>query len=198
MKAAILLLALSLGTPLRAQELPALYAVSGVASDDVLNLREGPDAGSQIIGHLAPDATGVEVVAFEGDWAVINSEGLAGYAARRFLTAEEGPAWSALERPILCAGTEPFWSLTLDPAARSAGFSTPDAPEARQLGIEDLWPAQPWARSAAISLPVGLAVLRGEECSDGMSDQRFGIAVDLFLRDAGGLRLVGCCSLPPG
>ena len=182
-------------TPLFAEELPALYYVTGVSADDVLNLRERPDSSAAIIGRLAPDASGVEVVAFAENWAVINVDGVAAYAARRFLTREDGPDWAALQRPILCAGTEPFWTLAVDPATASAGFSTPEQPEPRLLAIDDLWPGNAWTTSAAVSLPVGLAVLRRAECSDGMSDQQFGIAVDLFLRDAGGLRLVGCCSL---
>ena len=182
-------------TPLHAENLPALYSVTGVAANDVLNLRERPDSSAAIVGRLAPDASGVEVVAFADDWAVINVDGVAAYAARRFLSREDGPDWVTLQRPILCAGTEPFWTLAVDPSTASAGFSTPEQPEPRLLAIDDLWPGNAWTTSAAVSLPVGLAVLRQAECSDGMSDQQFGIAVDLFLRDAGGLRLAGCCSL---
>ena len=186
---------LSLGTPIWAQDLPALYSVTGVAADDVLNLRASPSASGEVIGSLAPDAKAVEVVAFDGDWAVINVDGVAGYAAGRFLAPDGGPGWSSLERPVICSGTEPFWSLAIDPATGSAGFSTPEQPEPRNMAIKDVWPATDWSKSAAVSLPVGLAVLRGADCSDGMSDQRFGIAVDLFLQDAGGLRLTGCCNL---
>ena len=57
----VLILLLALALPLRAEEFPAAYAVTGVASNDVLNIRARPDAGSAIIGSLAPDATGVEV-----------------------------------------------------------------------------------------------------------------------------------------
>ena len=194
----VLLWLLLLCAPLRAEELPALYSVTGVAADDVLNLRERPDSGSAIIGRLAPDASGVEVVAFADDWAVINVDGVAAYAARRFLTREDGPDWASLQRPIFCSGTEPFWSLALDPSTASARFSTPGQPDPKPLAIDDLWSGNAWTASAAVSLPVGLAVLRRQDCSDGMSDQQFGIAVDVFLQDSDGLRLVGCCGLSPG
>lgn len=195
---AVLFLFSLIAAPLWAEGLPALYSVTGVASDDVLNLRESPDSSAAIVGKLAPDASGVEVVAFADEWAVINVDGVAAYAASRFLTREDGPDWATLQRPILCSGTEPFWSLALDPSAGSAGFSTPEYPEPRSIPIDDTWPGNDWTTSAAVSLPVGLAVLRRAECSDGMSDQQFGIAVDLFLNDADGLRLAGCCTLSPG
>ena len=61
-----------------AEVYPALHDVTGVASDDVLNIRESPDAGSAIVGSLAPDATGVEVVAVTGGWAVVNTSEASG------------------------------------------------------------------------------------------------------------------------
>ncbi|MEO1155590.1 MAG: SH3 domain-containing protein, partial [Pseudomonadota bacterium] len=45
-----------------AQGYPALFDVTGVASDDVLNIRSAPSATAEIIGTLAHNETGVEVV----------------------------------------------------------------------------------------------------------------------------------------
>lgn len=191
-----LFLGLFLTLPLKAEEFPALYAVTGVAAGDVLNIRARPDAGAPIIGSLAPDATGVEVIATSGTWAVVNSAEGSGYAALRFLRREPGPEWNALQTPLACFGTEPFWSLEIDPQRGEARFMTPDdqAPAAEK--ISGRWPAQPWAQSAAIGLSDGIAVLAGAECSDGMSDRSYGIAVDIFRTGpAGGGRLSGCCLL---
>ena len=41
---------------------PALHDVTGVSAGDALNIRERPDASSPIIGGLASDAEGVEVI----------------------------------------------------------------------------------------------------------------------------------------
>lgn len=191
-----LLLFLLLTLPLRAEEFPALHAVTGVAADDVLNIRARPDAGSPIIGSLAPDASGVEVIATSGNWALVNTGEGAGYAALRFLAREPGPAWSALQTPLTCLGTEPFWSLEIDPQPGLTRFLTPDDPAPVAEPIAGLWPAEPWAQSAAVGLSDGVAVLTEAECSDGMSDRRFGIAVDIFRSGSGGAtRLVGCCRL---
>lgn len=60
---------------------PALYDVSGVASDDVLNIRAEPSADAPIIGTLAHDATNVEIIRDgENGWGLVNTdEGTAGY-----------------------------------------------------------------------------------------------------------------------
>ncbi|WP_374429269.1 SH3 domain-containing protein [Tabrizicola sp.] len=192
----ILLTLLFLALPAQAQDFPALYAVTGVAADDVLNIRSRPDAGAPIIGALAPDSTGVEVLGRSGNWALVSAGEGMGYASLRFLSREPGPSWAALEAPLTCIGTEPFWTLEIDPAAESTRFRTPEAPDPAAKPITGLWPAQPWARSAAVGLADGLAVLTGAECSDGMSDRSYGIAVDIFRTLSGReIRLAGCCSL---
>ena len=184
-----------LALPLRAEEFPALHAVTGVASDDVLNIRAEPDAGSEIIGGLAPDATGVEVVGTSGDWALVNTGDGSGYAALRFLAREEGPAWNSLQVPLTCLGTEPFWSLRIDPVARMASFSSPENLDGSVYAIDQQWPAEPWSRTAAVGLSVGTVVLHPLQCSDGMSDRSYGISVDVFFAAPETSRLSGCCRL---
>ncbi len=193
-------LGLGLAAPAaRAQELPALYAVTGVAAGDVLNIRATPDPDAAIVGTLPPDATGVEVVAVDGDWAVLNANDGTGYAALRFLQREDGPAWNALETPLACVGTEPFWSLGIDPATGTTTYQTPEMAAPLQSLLSETWPGTIWAPAAAFSLTDGLAVLQPGECSDGMSDRTYGIVADIFLRaingDAGPTRLSGCCRI---
>lgn len=174
---------------------PALYDVTGVAADDVLNIRESPDVGSAIIGTLAPDATGVEVVAVTGGWAVVNTSEASGYANLRFLARQPGADWSEIERPLHCLGTEPFWDLAIAPETRTAWLSTPDQPEPEALAIGQVWPALPWSPVAAFAVPEGFVALTPADCSDGMSDRRYGIAVDIFLSRPDRPRLSGCCAL---
>jgi uncharacterized membrane protein len=193
-RAAFLLLTL-IGAPLRAQEYPAMFAVAGVAADDVLNIRERPDAGAPIIGTLGPDATEVEVLSIADGWAVVNAPELTGYVAARFLDREDGPEWNALETPLTCLGTEPFWSLSIDPEARTTSWRVPESETPDDAAIGQIWPGTPWARAAALSLSDGLAVLQPAECSDGMSDRTYGISVDIFLQGGDQTRYSGCCLL---
>lgn len=192
----VLMFFLLLALPCRAEEMPALYSVTGVAAWDVLNIRERPEAGAPILGTLAPDATGVELLAVEGDWALVNAGERAGHVALRYLKREPGPDWNALKQPLTCLGTEPFWSLRIDPAQGTARLSTPEA-EGEPLPIRQAWPGQPRARAAALSLPVGVVVLSPAACSDGMSDRSYGIAADLFLDSPAPDRLTGCCTIQP-
>lgn len=192
---ALCLLAGGMTRDAMAQDYPALHSVVGVAADDVLNIRERPDASAPIIGALPPDATGVEVVSVTGGWAVVNTQEGTGYVSLNFLARQEGPAWNALEAPLSCLGTEPFWSLAIDPAAGTATLCMPDDLEGRALEIGQSWPGAVWAPAAALSLPDGMAVLYPAECSDGMSDRTYGIAADLFLTGPDRTRLSGCCLL---
>jgi len=189
------LLFLALALPLRAEVLPAWYDVTGVAAGDVLNIRPAPDAGAEVIGTLAPDATGVEILSAAGGWGLVNAGDRSGYVAMRFLKREGGPDWNALETPLTCLGTEPFWSLKIDPAQSETRFQTPEDEVARVAAITGSWPALPWSQTAAVALPDGLAVLSPAECSDGMSDSSYGIAADLFLTGPDRARLSGCCRL---
>lgn len=192
----LLILMLALASPLRAEDLPAFHAVTGVAANDVLNIRERPDAGSPVLGTLAPDATGVEVIATSGSWALVNAGEGSGYAALRYLAREPGPGWDTLQAPLTCFGTEPFWSLEIDPQAGETRYRTPESEDPGVAPLATAWPGLPWAPSAAVGLEEGLAVMQPRQCSDGMSDRRYGIAVDIFRNDSGGAeRLSGCCSL---
>lgn len=65
-----------LSTPALAQDIyPALHDVTGVAADDVLNIRSEPSASSPIIGTFSPFETDVEVVALspDGGWGRVNA-----------------------------------------------------------------------------------------------------------------------------
>jgi uncharacterized membrane protein len=190
-----LLVLVMTAAPLRAEEFPALYAVTGVAAGDRLNIRAAPDAAAPVIGTLAPDATGIEVFAISDGWASVNGTDTGGYASAGFLARTPGPDWNALATPLTCLGTEPFWSLEIDPAAQETRFNTPDDAEGRTSAIRMTWPGQPFARAAAVALPDGLAVLQPEECSDGMSELVYGISVDVFLQGQDRTRLSGCCRM---
>lgn len=208
--AALLWLAL-LALPAAAQEYPALHSVTGVAADDVLNIRSTPSASAEVIGTLAPDQTGVEVILADesGKWGQVNSGEQSGWAALRYLSLQPQNDWRMMHGQALdCFGTEPFWSLTLDDTAR---MTTPEGPVtgftllARQRAAGHSGKSGFHAvhhPSNETSVP-GTASLSGtltsQHCTDGMSDRSYGISIDLLhLRGTGQLDvLTGCCSLVP-
>ncbi|MGR3435008.1 MAG: hypothetical protein ACU0CO_09000 [Shimia sp.] len=181
--------------------LPGLHAVTGVASDDVLNIRAEPRGSADRLGAFAPFADGIEVVRTtrDGTWGRVRVPGsdAMGWASMRYLTPT-GPDGFALPA-LSCGGTEPFWSLDYDPHGRDRyerpgfGATTIALPPAT-LSANDL------GASASFGLSAGgvsfVATFRRQSCSDGMSDLEYGVAVTL-LRLAGAEPevLSGCCSV---
>ncbi len=182
----------------QAAELPALYSVTGVASDDVLNVRAGPSASEPIIGALAYTQTGVEVTAISGNWGRVNLGEGAGWASMSFLAAE--PAGALPDVPELsCFGTEPFWSMDIvqSDIASFGALGSPIVtflagrivPASGVIGRYGLNAAGPDDR-AAVSI-------RAQTCSDGMSDRLYGLAADVILSGAQTGVYSGCCTIAP-
>lgn len=197
----LLVLALLAG-PARATQdgWPALYDVTGVAADDVLNVRAAPDASAPILATLAPDARGVEVVepdAGQG-WGRVNVDGQSGWASLRFLARRPGQWDGALPERLFCAGTEPFWSLRLGP--EEIVMEAPDMPLIRYgaglrepaRGRRDRWSFRSWSQGRSAT-----GVVIRQSCSDGMSDYLYGLSLDLVLSEenAGLTHFAGCCTL---
>jgi len=196
-----LLLALA-GTPAMATQdgWPALYDVQGVAANDVLNVRERPDPGAPIIGTLAPDARGVEVIEPNArqTWGRVNVDGQSGWASLAYLARRPGQWDGAMPESLSCAGTEPFWALEMGPAnirfepadgtARDFGQGLREPAEGRR----DRFSFRAWADGESAT-----GIVIRAQCSDGMSNYRYGYSLDLVLSsDPDGLaHYAGCCSL---
>ena len=113
-----------------------------------------------------------------------------------FLIGSLTVSW-AEEQPLICFGTEPFWSLELTEPG-TARFSTPDSPPVDYLGAantlaprtETVWRG----RSTAADGGELVAFLRQGPCSDGMSETVHPYSVNVSLPD--GRHLGGCCRVP--
>ncbi|ROU03065.1 SH3 domain-containing protein [Histidinibacterium lentulum] len=181
-----------------AQEFPARYNVTGVASDDVLNVRAGPGASHPIIGELAHDAVDVEVVARAdgADWGLVNVGERSGWASLAFLARQPGEWNSAPTAITSCFGTEPFWDITgLNGTLDLRNFGEPvfSAPTSGPM-------AAPWAGRLGVTAsgPDGhlSVVVRGESCNDGMSDQAYGLSATVISEVEGASEMwLGCCSV---
>ncbi len=180
---------------------PALYRVTGVAADDVLNVRSGPGVDNQIIGALAPNASGVEIVGTTQDrgWGRVSMGEMSGWVSMRFLD-RTGPDWNAgLPAPLYCNGTEPFWGYE----RLNGGGNYSSVAEPAPVPYAELWSGTPTARGPqafGLVLDSGTssmtAIIRREICSDGMSDRDYGISAMFLRRTSQGTELLeGCCSL---
>lgn len=191
---------LLMSTLANAQAVPAFYNVSGVAADDVLNVRAAPGVGNTIIAKLEANASAIEVVAFDdtGDWARINVGETSGWVAARFLARRPGQPEDRLPRPLICSGTEPFWSLEID-RAETASFTRMDQDTIPVVTLDPVTSENRTDRYAIFGQGndrVFTFMFQRDACSDGMSDRAYGISVDLFMtEDAGVTYLTGCCNI---
>lgn len=177
---------------------PALHDVVGVAADDVLNLRAAPSATSEIVGTLAPDATGVEVIRPDDAhaWGLVNTGERTGWVALRFLARAPGQWFGATPDLAACFGTEPFWSLTFagDPDGRgdAVTWSTPEGAQTGRVLSRPSSSSDRRRHGLVMAFDgIRTASVRTEACGDGMSDRAYGLAIDVIGADVAS----GCCTL---
>lgn len=200
---AAFLLALVSLVPAAAQELPSLYDVTGVAQNDVLNIREHPRATSQRIGALEPDASGIEVTALSdsGDWGRVNTGERSGWLSMEFMTPAPAPRTgdSYFDGPLACFGTEPFWRLENGVGGEMTFSGAGEVPVMLTRTATALSASRGRAAQlveAADETAKLTGMLRVGECSDGMSDRAYGLTLDMLLETGGDRRFVsGCCSV---
>lgn len=182
-----------------AQDYPALYRVTGVASDDVLNIREEPSAATPIIGHFRPGQRGVEVMELSenGRWGLVNSGERAGWSSMRYLARESTGSWRDGQTELTCFGTEPFWSMPIFLPTHRAEFHAMGDGGFELVTDTGALPSTRFPPTLAIPFSgtrEGMAVVRGARCSDGMSDMAFGLEVQVYWR-GDTEALSGCCQL---
>lgn len=182
-----------------AQDFPALHHVSGVAGNDVLNIRAEPSARAAIVGHLAPNATDIEVVGLSEDraWGLVRHHEGGGWASMRYLTRQGTDRWIDGTVAMTCVGTEPFWTLAFHLPTNGADYSAADGDFALVTDAPNL-PQTQYPRTLAVPFTgarQGFAVVRQGLCSDGMSDLPYGLEVQVYWRGTPGGGLSGCCRL---
>lgn len=182
-----------------AQDFPALYRVTDVAANDVLNIRAEPSAQAPIVGSFLPHQTRIEVVGLSEDrgWGLVHTAERVGWSSMRFLTRERADSWQDAQQPLTCAGTEPFWSLDLFlPTNRAEFHDTESAGFEMRTNAPDLMQTRfpPTLALTFTGARHGFGVIRQGICADGMSDRLYGLEVQLYWQGttAG---LSGCCML---
>lgn len=197
----LLLLLFLLTHPAMAQQIPGHFRVAGVAADDVLNVRSDPRASAKIVGIFGPTSDYIEVVQLSesGGWGRVNFDGGPGWVSMRFLEPmTEQDRFSYLDTPLWCGGTEPFWGLSIrdeqavlsgiEPDEQSFAITFKGGPVGFQPGGGTLI-----ARLGAARL---VATVGQRQCDDGMSDQVYGLSVDVLTESPSGYTVLsGCCQL---
>lgn len=195
----VLTLCLALAAPLAAQEVPALYDVTGVDAMDILNLRTEPDASAGVVGGLAADQTHVEVTALNeaGTWGRVNIGEGVGWASLSFLTMQPDSAMPDAQE-VTCFGTEPFWSYHVVPGETATWSAIDDEVATMQASAFRRADArvEPFISVAGGPEQQGVLIMhKDQQCSDGMSDGLYGLSATLVLTGKLGRAVSGCCSL---
>ncbi|PIB24533.1 hypothetical protein BFP76_04855 [Amylibacter kogurei] len=177
--------------------LPALFSVSGISSDDVLNVRSGPSAKFRDLGDLKL-GTKIEVtqIAPNGQWARIIWNERNAWVSNRFLTHVPTQQLLNTKLPanLQCFGTEPFWNLKMV-QGKEITFEG--------LGLLPVSEPLDWERVSAnhtLRFAIGSAswraLMQKKICHDGMSDTEYGLQIDLMGTSASdAVVLSGCCRL---
>jgi hypothetical protein len=89
------ILALGPGSASAEADGPDLYAVTGVAADDVLNIRAEPHADAELIGKIPPDGTCVRNLGCKGGLTLREFTELSEEQKAKRL--QENPRWCKIE-----------------------------------------------------------------------------------------------------
>jgi len=158
---------------------PDFFRVTGVAADDVLNIREAPDAGSAKIGEIPPEGDGIRNLGCQGGlgfaewqgasasereaaarsrWCRIDYQGIEGWVAGRFLAEGTRPPPEAIR-------AEPESAPYPEPDRRRTS-ATP--PYLSPFGISDALDirAKPSTRAAVVADALAGTVLRNYGCRE--------------------------------
>jgi uncharacterized membrane protein len=178
-----------------------------VAADDVLNMRSGPDAGAPVRGGIPPWTTHVEGVGAPATvgaaaWQRVRYAGVTGWVNARFLALNPGgpppqpppPARIEALTPLLCFGTEPFWSLHFGADGAVICGAACEAPVGLRV-TQVLANRDGDPESVELADSKGGRWMRGVlswtgKCSDGMSDNVYPFE---FNGSVASGNFTGCC-----
>ncbi len=181
-----------------------LYSVQGVAENDVLNVRQYAGIDETIVGTLAPAASDVVTTGnwtnLDGSewWQILLDDSYGrGWVNARYLAPSAPGGTAETDYPLLCQGTEPFWSLDITGAAaigddyilESRTFTA--SPWQMAYGMRG-WFAIYLEENSTKPPAKGSIAVTMAQCTDGMSDTQYSFLSTLVLPD--GEVYGGCCS----
>ncbi len=179
------------------------YKIVGVTAGDRLVMREEPQEGGKptdwaTLGNIPANATSVLGTGRSKEvgnqrWSEIAFNGVTGWVNARFLATADDPV-DLKGETFQCAGTEPFWGVTLGP--KEGEFSEPDSNAKLtttrvQPSMARLFPLL-YRLSNEKGQSLRATITHQQWCSDGMSDYDY--AFQVLLSDDENF-YEGCCSL---
>lgn len=182
-----------------AQEFPAQYHVTGVHSEDTLNVRMAPDPSTEIIGELAPFDRDIEVLQLSanGQWGKIAGGESNGWVSMRYMRRAEPELAAQMPRPMTCLGTEPFWTLTIKEDGtvfEEFGMDSYNLSTLNESVSED--GRDYFGTYSEEDTSAHTVIIQRRICGDGLTDRDYGFRAMLFTDSPrGNSAKSGCCTL---
>lgn len=176
---------------------PQLWSVASTAAPEALVVRKSASPSAEGVGSLPAGATGIVEVEQSGEgWLHVRAGALEGWVSGVSLVPQAPPS-GYLPTSLTCSGTEPFWAIQLKDG--QGKVQSPDRPTAPELPFDQV--KTPHEASFLVTprgkgpgyrwLTVSLAA---EQCSDGMSELRYGWRALALIAEQG--FVAGCCRVP--
>lgn len=186
---ALLAASLEIGAP----SFAATYQVTGVEWGDVLYIRASASPKAAIVGAIPYNGQDIDVIGTPSRalWTQVTYRDLKGFVAAKHLKAMA--AFTGLPKSLECHGTEPFWTIKIDP--KGSTYQSMDETK-EPLALDEIQSAanndSAWfATGGTPKAPVAVAITRGEACSEGMSDDVFPYSILAKIPNGGVVS--GCC-----
>lgn len=179
------------------QSIEIWYAVTRVEEDDVLNMRSGPTARSDIIYTIPHDAENLRLLDISDDWANVYYLGHSGWVYGRYLKAKKPVTLKTVfGAELQCIGTEPHWHLSSQREKLTLG----DRESEKKLIIasqirNSVNRTDTWLASFGVTQDPSLiyhAVIQTQACDDGMSDRSYPYHIHVINAYDSEL-MSGCC-----
>lgn len=176
---------------------PSYYKVTSSLTD-YLNVRAEPSVDSKDIGDIGPGAQPFEIIETDasGKWGRIIWQETTAWVALRFMEPIELPLLANTIVPIglLCAGTEPFWTIEIE-SSENAVLSTPEAATPMSIttvSVSENRTQHPVAIELFTKDYSAVTVVSRQACSDGLTDIKYSWSANVVIQPDLNL-LSGCC-----
>lgn len=176
--------------------LPAVFSVINVAANDVLWVRNAPDAAAAPVTNLQPNAA-VSVLEFiNNGWAKVTIGQNIGYVKASYLAQGGGITTSSgMQLGLNCNGAEPFWNMQIATDRTMTYTAMGGAPLVSSLQAANPSQSGPYPFQFSDGGQLN-GTLSAQICSDGMSDITYPWKILLNAPMSGSmLALNGCCTL---
>jgi uncharacterized membrane protein len=179
------------------------YAVTGVTTDDYLNVRSKASARSAIVIRIPYDTAGIrrlegEAVVVGQTWWRIKWQGKQGWVNKRYLkkvVQHTGSSATGEAKPAIlhCGGNEPFWGMKI--TQHALAFSPMSGQKINVPVIFNKTSENNTSIAAIYAKKNGKQVIamlqKVSACSDGMSDINYPYAIAVIINNK--QFYSGCC-----